>query len=129
LSASEIREASLADGAATDFAELNPGYGKTMIALNELLRIVRADLPIIIGMHPPIWRGLTRLRQSDHVNGRRISALPARSAFQRGFKFPDRRITRSGLNLMSFAVVLRSNFSFFRLFLRPPSRDGQADPG
>jgi hypothetical protein len=46
LSASEIREASLADGAATDFTELNPGYGKTIIAHNELLRIV-PDLPFI----------------------------------------------------------------------------------
>jgi hypothetical protein len=41
-------------------------------------------------MHPPIWRGLASFRQLDHVNGRRVSAFPARSAFQRGFQIGDR---------------------------------------
>ena len=49
---------------------------------------------IIVQMHPSIWRGRAHLCQLDHMNGRRVSALLARPAFQRGLKFPDRRIAR-----------------------------------
>jgi hypothetical protein len=42
-----------------------------------------------------IRRDLARLCRLDHVHRRRVAAFPARSAFQRRLKFPDRRIARS----------------------------------
>jgi hypothetical protein len=36
-------------------------------------------------MHPDVRRDLARPGQLDHVHGRRVAALPALSAFQRGF--------------------------------------------
>src|ERR1700682_6539342 len=63
-------------------------------------------------MNPDVWRDLALLGQLDHVNRRRVSPLLARAAFQRRFKFPDRRIAwtpdriewqaRAGLAAMSF---------------------------
>jgi hypothetical protein len=46
-------------------------------------------------MHPGVRRDLALLRQLDHVHRRRVSPRPARSAFQRCLKFPDRRIART----------------------------------
>ena len=65
-------------------------------------------------MHPTIRRSLARLRQLDHVNGRRISALLAKPTFQRSLKFPDRGVTRApnriernaGLRLAAMALDL-----------------------
>ena len=56
-------------------------------------------------MHPTIRRSLARLRQLDHVNGRRISALLARPAFQRRLKFPDRGIARMPDRIERYAVA------------------------
>jgi hypothetical protein len=47
---------------------------------------------IIIRMHPFVRRDLALLRELDHVDARRIARRPARPAFQRRLKFPDRRI-------------------------------------
>jgi hypothetical protein len=44
-------------------------------------------------MHP-FGRDLLCRRELYHVHRRRVAALPARSALQRGLKFPDRRIPR-----------------------------------
>jgi hypothetical protein len=46
-------------------------------------------------MHPRVRRNLALLRQLDHVNRRRMSRRPARPAFQRRLKFPDRCIART----------------------------------
>jgi hypothetical protein len=45
-------------------------------------------------MHPLVRRDLPRLGQLDHVHRRRIAALSARPAFQRGLELPNRRIPR-----------------------------------
>ena len=45
-------------------------------------------------MDPNIRHDLLRLGQLDQVHGRRIAALPARSAFQLRFQLPDERIPR-----------------------------------
>jgi hypothetical protein len=44
---------------------------------------------------PKVRRDLAGLGQLDHVHRRRVTALPALPAFQRGFKFPDRRLPRA----------------------------------
>jgi hypothetical protein len=46
-------------------------------------------------MHPRVRRDLALHRQLDHVHRRRMSRGPARPAFQRCLKFPDRRIART----------------------------------
>ena len=38
---------------------------------------------------------ISLLRKLDHVDGRRVAALFARPAFQRGLELPDRRVPRS----------------------------------
>jgi hypothetical protein len=43
-------------------------------------------------MHPKIRCDFALLRELDHVDAWRIARRPARPAFQRRFKFPDRRI-------------------------------------
>jgi hypothetical protein len=48
--------------------------------------------PLFVRMHPEIRRDLARFGQLDHVHWRRVAAFAARSAFQRGFKLPDRRV-------------------------------------
>ncbi len=45
-------------------------------------------------MHPEVRRDLARLGQLDHAHRRRVAAFSARSAFQRRFKLPDRRVVR-----------------------------------
>jgi hypothetical protein len=45
-------------------------------------------------MHPNVGHGLALFREPDHVHRWRVSRCSARSAFQRGLKFPDRRIAR-----------------------------------
>jgi hypothetical protein len=49
---------------------------------------------IIIRMRPKVRRDLALRRQLDHVHPWRIARRPARPAFQRRLKFPDRRIAR-----------------------------------
>jgi hypothetical protein len=46
-------------------------------------------------MYPRVRRDFTLLRELDHMHGRRMSGCPARPAFQRRLKFPDRRIARA----------------------------------
>jgi hypothetical protein len=46
-------------------------------------------------MHPKVRRDLAFARRLDHVNTRRVAALPARSTLERWLQFPDRRVTRS----------------------------------
>ena len=43
-------------------------------------------------MHPNAGHGLPLGREPDHVHRRAVSRRPARSAFQRGLKFPHRRV-------------------------------------
>jgi hypothetical protein len=62
-------------------------------------------------MHPLIRRELLRPGQLDHVHRRRVTAFLARSAFQRGLKFPDWRMAR-GSTGHPFAA---SRSRFFRL--------------
>jgi hypothetical protein len=45
-------------------------------------------------MRPFVWRDLAPLGQPDHVHRRRVAALAAGAAFQRGFEFPERRVAR-----------------------------------
>jgi hypothetical protein len=71
-------------------------------------------LPLLIRMHPNVGRNLPLLGQPDHVHGRCILPLPARSALQRGLELPDRRIPRAperlqrntGLGLAPMALDL-----------------------
>ena len=60
----------------------------SMLALN--------GSPLLVWMHPAIRQDLARLGQLDHVHRRRVAALPARSAFQRRLKLPDRHFPRGG---------------------------------
>jgi hypothetical protein len=46
-------------------------------------------------MDPNVRRDLPLHRQLHHVHGRFVTARSARPAFQRRFKFPDRRIART----------------------------------
>jgi len=55
---------------------------------------VTLGLAFIIRMHPNVGHGLPLGREPDHVHRRGVSRRPARSAFQRGLKFPDRRVAR-----------------------------------
>ena len=48
--------------------------------------------PLFVRMHPKVRRNLARLRQLDHVHGWSVAAFPARSAFQRCFELPQRRV-------------------------------------
>jgi hypothetical protein len=63
------------------------------------------------GVHPSIRRDLALLRQLDHVNTWRIARRPARPAFQRRLKFPDRwfhyaaQCFRSGVILFGRSTV------------------------
>jgi hypothetical protein len=50
-------------------------------------------------MDPRLGCNLPLVRKLDHVYGRRLAAFLTRSAFQRRFKLPDRRIPRTAYGI------------------------------
>ena len=78
-------------------------------------------------MHTLVRRDLLRRGQLDHVHRRRVAAFPARSAFQRRLKFPDRRVTRTpdrierdaGLGFLAVAHREPTTYSRIPLVARP----------
>jgi hypothetical protein len=56
-------------------------------------RTCNGELSILIGVHPLVGRDLPRLRQLDHMHGRRVTTLPARTTFERSLQLPERCFT------------------------------------
>jgi len=54
----------------------------------------RRRSPFLVRMNPHVRHSLSLFGEPDHVHRRRISRRPARSAFQRSLKLPDRRVPR-----------------------------------